>query len=157
MSDKIKIYLAGPFFNDQEREVKARIKEHLKAMCALNESYEVCDPQTEGNFESWEQPNPDWGEKTFIGDWELIDKCDLVIAIDWGLYGDCGTAWEIGYAFGQQKDVIVVAPVSTLTRPHSVMVANGCLDFITEARFLAIKDFNDLLHTSYFAAGVEQK
>ena len=155
--DKIKIYLAGPFFNDQEKKVKARIKEHLEAMCALNNSYEVCDPQTDGNFESWEMTNSAWGENTFCNDWALIDCCDLVVAVDWGLYGDCGTAWEIGYAFARQKDVIVIAPMASLTKPHSVMVANGCLNFMTEARFLTLKDFSDLNNAEYFAEGVEQK
>lgn len=157
MNDKIKIYLAGPFFNDQECEVKARIKEHLEAMCALNESYEICDPQTDGNFESWEMTNPDWGDNTFCNDWASIDCCDMVVAVDWGLYGDCGTAWEIGYAFAMQKEVIVIAPMKSLTRPHSLMVANGCLNFMTEARFLTCKSFDDLRNSEYFAAGVEQK
>lgn len=157
MNDKIKIYLAGPFFNDQECDVKARIKEHLEAMCALNESYEVCDPQTAGNFKSWELTNPDWGGGTFNGDWELLEECDIILAVDWGLYGDCGTAWEIGFGFARNKDVFVVAPMDSLTRPHSVMVANGSRNFITEARFLTLKSFDELYNEDYFALGVEQK
>lgn len=154
---KVKIYLAGPFFNHQERKVKALIKEHLEDMCALNERYEVCDPQTEPRMESWEQPNDHWGAQVFVGDIDLIDRCDMVVAIDWGLYGDCGTAWEIGYAYAKRKSVIIVSPSEALTTHHSVMVTNGCTNFLTQRRFLSIKDFDELFNLDYFAAGVEQK
>lgn len=151
------IYIAGPFFTDKERAVKARIKEHLEALCELAGSFAVADPQSDGNFESWEDYNPVWGFNVWEKDLKLLDNCDYVVAIDWGLYGDCGTAWEIGYAFAKRKEVIVIAPAESLTRPHSVMVANGSENFITEQRFLAITDLDDLVDCDYFASGIEQK
>lgn len=151
------IYLAGPFFTDKERAVKARIKEHLEALCELAGSFAVTDPQSDGDFKSWEQSNNDWGFNVWEKDLKLLDNCDYVVAIDWGLYGDCGTAWEIGYAFAKRKEVIVIVPAESLTRPHSVMVANGSANFITEQRFLAITDLDDLVDCDYFAAGIEQK
>lgn len=153
----MKIYLAGPFFNDAECAVKARIKAHLEEMIANNENYELCDPQTAGNYDSWEQPNCEWGFKVFIGDIDLLDECDTVIAIDWGLYGDCGTAWEVGYAYGRDKKVIIISPNDVLTRPHSVMVVNGSSNFITESRFMKTTSMNELLRGGYFASGIEQK
>lgn len=153
----MKIYLAGPFFNDREREIKARIKEHLEEMISHTGGYELCDPQTDGDFRSWEQANCYWGENVFLKDLHLLDACDYVVAIDWGLYGDCGTAWEIGYASGKNKHILVVAPMETLTKPHSVMVTNGNTNFITEERFLNATFLNDLFNRVYFAAGVEQK
>lgn len=151
------IYLAGPFFTDKERAVKARIKEHLEALCELAGSFAVVDPQTSGDFKSWEQSNNDWGFDVWEKDMNLLKDCDYVVAIDWGLYGDCGTAWEIGYAFAKRKEVIVIAPTESLTRPHSVMVVNGSANFITEQRFLATTDLDCLVDCEYFAAGVEQK
>ena len=90
----------------------------------------------------------------------MLDDCDIVIAIDWGLYGDCGTAWEIGYAFGQNKRILVIVPDETLTTPHSVMVANGSDNFVTLSRFLKSDEFSTLINNAdkpIFAAGVEQK
>ena len=154
---KSKIYLAAPFFTKREKEIKAIIKEHIEDMIALNDYYELCDPQTEPRMESWEQSNDHWGAQVFVSDIDLIDRCDVVIAIDWGLYGDCGTAWEIGYAYAKHKSVVIVSPSEALTTPHSVMVANGCDNFLTQRRFLSIKDFDDLLEIDFYACGVEQK
>ena len=156
----MKIYLASPFFNKKEREVKAQVKAHLEKILSTRPQYELCDPQTAACVDSWEQPNCYWGANVFIKDVELLYDCDIVIAIDWGLYGDCGTAWEIGYAFGQHKRVLVIVPDETLNTPHSVMVANGSDNFITLSRFLKSDEFRTLINNAskpFFAAGVEQK
>jgi len=156
----MKIYLAGPFFNDKEREIKARVKAHLEEILRAHPQYKLYDPQTAACVDSWEQPNCNWGRKVFIKDKILLDDCDIVIAIDWGLYGDCGTAWEIGYAFGQNKRILVIAPNETLTTPHSVMIANGSDNFVTLSRFLKSNEFSTLINNAdkpFFAAGVEQK
>ena len=103
-----------------------------------------------------------WQETTQLGnkDIEAIEKCDVVVAIDWGLYGDCGTAWEIGYAWAKDKHLLVVVPDEVLASKHSLMVANGCDNFISVSRFLANKDLNFVLDGNeqrYFLYGVEQQ
>ena len=83
------------------------------------------------------------------------------VAIDWCLYGDCGTAWEIGYAYALDKPVLVLVPDETLPLPHSLMVANGSINFISVSRFLTLDkiDINGVLagSTFFFLSGVEQK
>lgn len=150
-----KVYLASPFFNDKERSVKATVLEVLNRL-----NMEIHDPQGPSHFSSWEQPNCAWGKHTFNNDYQAIDNSDFMVAIDWGLYGDCGTAWEIAYAYATKKPVIVVAPNETLTIPHSLMVVNGATNFISEARLCACatrEDFDLILNGEYFLAGVEQK
>lgn len=152
----IKIYLASPFFNDREREVKAQVKAQIESLGGG----EVIDPQGGGNPASWEQHNSEWGAKIFAKDIERIKSADVVVAIDWGLYGDCGTAWEIGYAYALGKPILVVVPDETLNTPHSLMVANGSHNFISISRFLSFTDDDDWtngVHRPYFLYGVEQK
>jgi nucleoside 2-deoxyribosyltransferase len=149
------VYLASPFFNNRERAVKAQVKTHLEQA-----GIAVIDPQGGGDPMSWEQNNNQWGRKIFKKDLIRIHEADKVIAIDWGLYGDCGTAWEVGYAYGINKHILVVVPDEKLYTPHSLMVANGCDNFVSVSRFLATEDVNTLFDNAnkfYFLLGVEQK
>lgn len=145
-----KIYLASPFFNKKEKEVKERV---LSTLCQFE--CEVIDPQGGGKSESWEESNLEWGKRIFLADVEKIRECDLVIAIDWGLYGDCGTAWEIGFAHALNKEIIVVIPTETLNKKHSLMIANCTDKFISEERFLK-EGFHDYLGEFYLKGVVQQ-
>ena len=150
-----KFYLASPFFNEREREIKAQVKAQIESL-----NGEVIDPQGGGNPISWEQHNSEWGSKIFAKDVERIKEADAVIAIDWGLYGDCGTAWEIGYAFACKKPILVVVPDETLNTPHSLMIANGSHNFISVSRFLSLSPDEDFIvkgNRPCFLYGVEQK
>lgn len=153
----MKVYLASPFFNDRERTVKAQVKGHLASLFDVD----LYDPQNPAvDSSGWEVPNSTWGRRIFNKDIEAIEKCDVVVAIDWGLYGDCGTAWEIGYAYALGKSILVVVPDETLNTPHSLMVANGSHNFISVSRFLSFTDDDDWtngIHRPYFLHGVEQK
>lgn len=150
-----KVYLASPFFNDKERAIKAQVKAHIEKLGG-----DVIDPQGGGDSVSWEQHNSEWGVKIFDKDIQRIKEACLVIAIDWGLYGDCGTAWEIGYAYACGKPILVVVPDEKLYTPHSLMIANGSHNFISVSRFLSLTLNDDWFnpdHKPYFLYGVEQK
>lgn len=151
------IYLASPFFNDKERAVKSRIKEVLE-----RNEYQVYDPQSPSSPYNYEDSNAEWGQIVYTSDIEAIENSNYVIAIDWGLYGDNGTAFEVGYARAKGKKVIVVVPNEALSKEHSLMVANGCHNFISEKRFIdglmqgyALNDLSADL--DYFLFGVIQK
>ena len=147
------VYLASPFFNDKERAVKAIVKKHLVTL----PDTKVCDPQNSNNPMSWEQHNAEWASKVFKKDVDRIEEADVVIAIDWGLYGDCGTAWEIAWAIAQKKVVVVVSPDECLAIPHSLMVVSSCYNFISVSRLLSLNEWADIFDMKYFLKGVEQK
>lgn len=136
----VSVYLASPFFNKAEVEMKKKIKNKL-IDCGIT----IIDPQTKFIENGWELPNHEWGKRTFEHDVQLINNADAVIAIDWGMYSDVGTAWEIGYAYGMCKPILVVVPDAVLNQKHSIMVANGSNNFITESRLLSIKSQNELI------------
>lgn len=151
------IYLASPFFNDKERAVKNRIKAILK-----NCEYKVHDPQKSSNPYDYEDSNVEWGQCVYTLDIEAIEQSSYVIAIDWGLYGDGGTAFEVGYAKAKNKKVIVIVPNEALSKEHSLMIANGCNNFVSEQRFIDVLmdgyDLNDICaDLDYFLSGVIQK
>lgn len=115
----IKIYLAGPFFNEKER--------HLVETAALilrNQGYEVIVPM-EHFIENGEKlTNEEWAREVFDYDVEQIRNADCVLAIYHGHYSDSGTAWELGFAFARGVPCIVahVDPSNIA----SIMPVNGC-------------------------------
>lgn len=149
---KKKVYLASPFFNDKEREEKDKIRQRL-----INLGYEVIDPQNTGNVVSWELSNNDWAHKVYKKDKAAIMSADVVVAIDWGLYGDCGTAFEVGFAAMIGLPILIIAPDETLKQPHSLMVVQAGTNFISTSRFLATEVNWFSPDKPHFLYGVEQK
>ena len=161
----MKVYLASPFFNKKEKEVKEKVRQRIVEL-----GWELYDPQApSANSVAWEQTNSDWGIDTFRKDCVAILDCDYVVAIDWGLYGDCGTAWEIGAAYALDKPALVLVPDETFTIPHSLMVVNGAKNCIAVSRFLTddnaeffldddyyISEHNEIIKP-HFLYGIEQK
>lgn len=151
------IYLASPFFTTKEKKIKSLIKEKL-----INLGFDIIDPQppTSNSGIGWEQTNAEWGRNTWEKDVKHIDIADAVIAIDWGMYSDTGTAWEIGYAFCSNKPCIVVSPNVALNTNHSLMVINGATTFVTERRFLSFteEEIEEAFHKeeAFMAKGVVQ-
>ena len=98
-----KAYIAGPLFDDHERE-------YLEKITKLVESY---------GFDSF-LPHRDAGlvtgeftrekkEKIFDVDIEHLEPADLVVALLTGRDVDSGTAAEIGYAYKSGKTLIGIS------------------------------------------------
>lgn len=93
---KPRAYLAGPLFDEGERW----FIEKVDALVA------------ELGFETFlpHRDNPpkvkDNVKEIFENDKRAIDECDVVVANLNGLTTDDGTAWELGYAYANQKYLI---------------------------------------------------
>lgn len=121
-----KIYLAGPFFKEKEREFIEKVAEIFRSR-----GDEVYVPM-EHKIENGENlPNYEWARKVFEQDVKAIDECDTVIAIYSSLYSDTGTAWECGYAYAKGKKVLINVckeeseSKGTIKNIKSLMVING--------------------------------
>lgn len=121
-----KIYLAGPFFKEKEREFVKQLADTLRSL-----GDEVYVPM-EHKIENGENlPNNEWARKVFEQDIKAIDECDRVIAIYSSLYSDTGTAWECGYAYAKGKEVFINVckeesdSNGTIKNIKSLMVING--------------------------------
>jgi nucleoside 2-deoxyribosyltransferase len=91
----MKLYFAGPLFTTPERSWNAEVAEALRAA-----GHEVFLPQ--------EQETGKDGPAIFATDVGGIDWADGLVAIMDGADPDAGTAWEVGYAFGVRKPIVLV-------------------------------------------------
>lgn len=86
-------YIAGPLFNEKERE----FLEEINAVCkAIGISTYL--PSQDGGLLS--QDNDD---EVFQTDIKALNKADIVVANLNGVDVDSGTAFELGYAFAMGK------------------------------------------------------
>lgn len=116
----MKIYLASPFFNQKEIIVYDEIIKKLR------QKHEVFVPREHVIENAWNMTNKDWGKAVFDMDVEAIRDCDIVVALNWGMYSDSGTAWECGFAYGIGKKVINL--ICDQEKEYSVMMINGAED-----------------------------
>ena len=91
----MKLYFAGPLFTTPERTWNAEVAAALRAA-----GHEVFLPQ------EWESGKD--GPGIFATDVGGIDWADGLVAIMDGPDPDSGTAWEVGYAFGVRKPIVLV-------------------------------------------------
>ncbi len=99
----MKVYLASPFFNEKEIEVLEKVEKILK-----KKGLRVFSPREHQFGHIHEVGSSAWSLATFNNDKKFIDCSDIVVCIYHGNYSDSGTAWEVGYAYGTQKPVVVV-------------------------------------------------
>lgn len=98
-----KIYLASPFFDENEKNIINKVMEILR-----NKDVEVFLPMEHQN-KHLEFGSLEWRAATFKSDVDAIDECDVMLAIiTKGNYDDTGTSWEVGYAYAKGKDVVVL-------------------------------------------------
>lgn len=133
----MKIYMAGPFFN--EREI-AKMKKMIEVVKNKYPEAELFIPMEHKIKNGEELPNPVWAKKVFDMDVKAIDESDFVVAMYLGHYSDTGTVWEQGYAYGKGVPVILYVPES-MKDDVSLMVMNSCLGIIREEDY-TLEKFN---------------
>ncbi len=90
-----KIFLAGPLFNEAEREFNAKVAARLRS-----EGFEVWLAQEKGLLKQGTDP-----EKKYLFEEDLKalrDSANVVAILD-GNDVDAGTAFELGYAYASGK------------------------------------------------------
>jgi nucleoside 2-deoxyribosyltransferase len=91
----MKVYFAAPLFSTPERTWNAQVTAALRAA-----GHEVFLPQEK-------EPGKD-AEGIFAADTAGIDSAESLVAIMDGADPDSGTCWEVGYAFGTKKPIVLV-------------------------------------------------
>jgi len=59
-------------------------------------------------MEDMEVNSREWSLHMFTNNVKHMDWCDFVVGIYHGKDSDSGTAWELGYAYGTNKPVILI-------------------------------------------------
>ena len=95
------VYLAGPFFNEEEIKNVEYVESILDAhgfsyFSPIRHSAEA-EPGT-----------AEWSDQIFEMDKNELGKADFVVALYYGSNSDSGTAWECGYASAKGVPVILV-------------------------------------------------
>ncbi|MBR3305514.1 MAG: nucleoside 2-deoxyribosyltransferase [Christensenellaceae bacterium] len=125
-----RIYLAGPFFNDEE------IKNIEYAEAVLKgKGLSFFSPMR--HKADGKPGTPDWAGNVFVMDRNEIDRADAVIALYYGNTGDTGTAWECGYASAIGKPVVLVHVYRDAD--SNIMMHCGCT---TNIYIEDLKDFD---------------
>ena len=134
-----RVYLAGPFFDDDQID---RIERMEKALAANPTVSEFFSPRTEQHDE-FEFGSKEWAKAIYKGDKDHLDPAEVVIAvIDYeGEHVDPGTAWEIGYSEATKKPVILVKEKEG---GINLMMSVPAQAFITDVADVATYDFDAL-------------
>lgn len=143
MSKLNRVYLAGPFFSDQQIKRLDTIQELLKQNDTIGDIFRPGkDEYTAAEFGSFE-----WQTAVFKHDINNINVSDIVVAeIDYKLEEglsepDSGTAWECGYAFAHNVPVIGVR--FDEKPPLNLMLAGSLTAFFNgEKSIQELKDYN---------------
>ena len=139
--NKIKIYLASPFFNTEELGRMEIITNILR-----DKGLEVFAP-FENQNKHLEFGSMEWRKATFKSDVDAIDECDVMVAINCeGNYDDAGTMWEIGYAYATKKPVVLF---NNTEKTINLMIADSLHSLITSYDELKEYDFNTLEKKPY--------
>lgn len=126
----MKIYLAGPFFNPEERKLIEDLAQVLR-----DQKHDVFVPMEHFIEDGDMLSNHIWGQKVFQMDVDALTKSDVLIAVYHGHYSDSGVAWEIGYAYGLGGIKIITCHVKE--QVSSMMINNS-----SDLNIL----YDDLLH-----------
>ena len=98
----MKIYLAGPFFNETEVRNVEFAEQILK-----EKGLEYFSPMR--HEERTEEPGTSaWAHKLFEMDRAAIEGADALVVLYYGNYSDTGTAWECGYVYATGKPAVIV-------------------------------------------------
>jgi nucleoside 2-deoxyribosyltransferase len=91
----VRLYFAGPLFTTPERIWNAEVAAGLRAA-----GHDVFLPQEK-------EPGKD-AAGIFAADVAGIERADALVAIMDGPDPDSGTCWEVGYAYGVGKPIVLV-------------------------------------------------
>ncbi len=142
------VYVAGPFFNPEERARMNRLKEYLLTQ-PFEEEYEFFFPMDHFIPDGENMSNKDWAEAVYYMDLNALLSSNFVIAIYDGHYSDSGTAFEIGYASANNIPCYVL--FTNLDCDQSLMIVNSPVtlrynyeEFINgnKSKFLSLETIN---------------
>jgi len=96
-----RVYLAAPLFSEAERSYNSRLADLMR-----KNFFEVYLPQEMGDDSDKRQKEEQ--EELFSVNKKALENADVIVAVIDGADADSGTAWEMGYAFAQGKQVIAL-------------------------------------------------
>jgi len=145
----MKIYLASPFFTEEQNKRLDSITQIVK-----NNGYDYFSPREFFIIDT--KHDKDIRKQVFEKNLEEIKSSDIIISVTDGR--DLGTLFETGYAFSLNK-IIIGFYSKAKTEKFNLMLAESCYDVASDFRELDIilkrlKTENDITK-KYYAGMVE--
>lgn len=143
----MRIYLAGPFFSDEQIDRIARA-EHALTQNQTVDSFFSPRLSDENSTPLLKEGTPEWAQMIFKKDVEEIDDADLVVAVADFVHAnvDSGTAFEVGFAYHSNKPIVIV---QELDEPLNLMLGQALTHYTTSVADLATLDFTNLPNHPY--------
>lgn len=118
------IYVAAPFFNNEEIESLNKLQEFLLKEFPDTDFFFPREHKIpDGEYMS----NQEWASHVYEMDVEALKESEAVIALYDGHYSDTGAAWEIGYACALNKPITLL--IVNCSKDQSIMPIN-CANFV---------------------------
>ncbi|MED4616804.1 nucleoside 2-deoxyribosyltransferase [Priestia megaterium] len=144
----MKIYLASPFFSDEQVERVKKVEKALKDNPTVQDFF---SPRL-NQIDELEFGTKEWSKAVFKNDVDHIDWCDAVVAVhdftgETNLHGsihqhvDSGTAFEIGYAYATGKPVVMIHEKGGIV---NLMLSESLKAYFTDAKEVADYDFTKM-------------
>ncbi|WP_414826950.1 nucleoside 2-deoxyribosyltransferase [Apilactobacillus kunkeei] len=141
----MKLYLAGPFFDDEQIDRIQRIEKALDNNPSVSGYF---SPRNSNVNDGSEIGSSQWSRDVFQLDVDEIKKADAVIAIidfvDDNV--DSGTAFEIGYAYAIDKPVVLFHEKDAIV---NLMLSNGSKSYLTKVSDVEKFDFKEMPEYHY--------
>lgn len=140
--ENMNIYVAAPFgsVGSEKRCVVEEIRKILQSKISYGDK--IFCPWDYKIPNAWDYPNAEWAQMVFANDVKAINSADIVVAVSYGrTETTSGTNWEIGYAFGIGKKIVVVEMTDNVM---SLMISNGCYAVVRGLIGLKDYDFNKM-------------
>ncbi|MEJ6400741.1 nucleoside 2-deoxyribosyltransferase [Nicoliella lavandulae] len=139
-----KIYLAGPFFDEDQIARIERLEEALTNNPTVKSFF---SPRT-ANFPDEQIGTSAWGKKAYDKDIKELEASDMVVAVLDFVDGhvDSGTAFEIGYATKLGKQVVALHENEGTV---NLMISNSIVAYLTTADEVLQYDFDKIKTIPY--------
>lgn len=136
-----RVYLASPFFNDEQIERVAFVEKVLRS-----KGLDVFSPR-EHQVPEIPFGSKKWRDLVFAHDVANIHKADLVVAVYDGK--DEGTMWEIGYAYANRIPIVVF---NESTKVLNLMITDSLHAYLGSREELEAYDFDAMPRKRYTEA-----
>ena len=131
-----RIYIAGPFSTEQERESLKKMISLVRQNFPYAKLYIPMEFKVPGEFQkpdgSWNLENYDWARQVYLNDLKHIEEATKMFAMYTGRNATTGTAWEIGYACAYGIDTYLYIPEWAKEKDMSLMIINSALGWMDE-------------------------
>lgn len=138
----MKIYLASPFFDQEQIERVKRVEAALEQNPTVTE---VFSPRLQQD-EHLEHGSDAWRDFVYNNDIKHVEWCDAVVAVhDYiGEHVDPGTGFEIGYGKALDKFIVLYQEKDPETEaPVNLMLTDSLDVYLQNIDDLAQYDFNE--------------